>query len=127
MSSPEQDLAQPHLFAAQPAPPRPSAPPPPTQRSLVPEGPAVDVRPCVEPGTGLALVVSSTLAVLGCLFLIVTVYGALIAVAGIVANWFIHRRARALLRGSALQIGPRQFPELHACATSFASVIPNGT
>jgi Zn-dependent protease with chaperone function len=80
----------------------------------------VDVSACVEPGTRLALLGANVLAVLGCAVLVVTIYGALIAVAGAIANVFLRRRARALLAASALRIGPRQFPEIHASATGFA-------
>lgn len=84
-----------------------------------PEGP-LDVKGCIEPGTALALIGANVLAVLGCALLVLTVYGALIAIVGAIANVFLRRRARVLLRASSLRIGPRQFPEIHACATGFA-------
>lgn len=80
----------------------------------------MNVQECVEPGTQLAVVGAWVLGVLGCAFLVLTIYGALIAVAGAIANWFIHRRARVLLKASALRVGPRQFPGIHTSATDYA-------
>jgi len=113
----QQDSTRPRLFAVGDPAAAGAAPQAP---GFAAEQSTVDVRRCVEPGTGSALLGSSVLAVLGCVFLVLTIYGALIAVAGAVLNWFVRRRARVLLRASSLRVGPRQFPEIHACAAAFA-------
>jgi Zn-dependent protease with chaperone function len=87
--------------------------------ALAPSGGPVDVRSCIEPRTGLALAGASVMLVLGLALLVLTVYG--IALVGVLAlvNWFVLRRARVLLSASSLRVGPRQFAEIHACATDF--------
>jgi Zn-dependent protease with chaperone function len=83
-------------------------------------GDPVDASACVEPRTGVALAISGVLALLGCLLLVLSVYGALIALALTAVEYFAIRRARTILRGSALRVGPSQFPELHTCVESHA-------
>lgn len=83
-------------------------------------GPDVDPRAHVEPGTRSALAVAATFAVVLALFLVFTIYGALFALLGAAASWFAARKARVVLRGSALRVGPRQLPQIHACAEQFA-------
>ncbi len=110
-------MSQPSLFAGGPPAAGARAP---VVNAFIPAGGEVDVQSCVERGTGSAVVGASLLAVLGGLFLVLTIYGALIALVAAIAGWFLRRRARVLLRASSLRVGPRQFPEIHACALSFA-------
>ncbi len=88
--------------------------------ALAPSGGPVDVKSCVEPRTGLAVAGASAALLLGLAVLVLTIYGIVIAAVMAVANVFVHRRARVLLRASSLRVGPRQFAEIHACATDFA-------
>jgi Zn-dependent protease with chaperone function len=83
-------------------------------------GPTVDPLAHVEPGTALWVVVSGILAAAGFVFLLFSVYGAMIAVALAIVNWFAWRRARLILRASALRAGPAQFAPIHACASAYA-------
>ncbi|HUR26854.1 MAG TPA: M48 family metallopeptidase [Planctomycetota bacterium] len=83
-------------------------------------GGRVEAAACIEPRTGFALGASAVLAAVVALAMIVTIYGALIAVAFFVAEHFARRRARTILNGSTLRVGPQQFPELHECLRTFA-------
>ena len=80
----------------------------------------VDARRCIEKGTAFAWTVSAAVCLLGILFLLFTITGALIVGALWLAQVLTTRRAQTILRASALRVGPRQFPEIHACAAAFA-------
>lgn len=83
-------------------------------------GPPIETSHCVEPGTDLAVVLMLIGLALVWIVLLVTIWGFLIGLVMIAAGWLARRRARAVLRGSALRVGPHQFPTLHDCATQFA-------
>jgi hypothetical protein len=70
----------------------------------------------VAPGTGLHTTIAWILFPFVILVTILITYGmALIAWLIAAAMYHIHmRKARALMRGSALLLGPQQFPEIHA-------------
>lgn len=122
-------------------PPAPSRPNLPAWNAA---GPQVNAQEHVEPGTGLALAltIGGALLLANCILFAFAgmravppqqqasngaggVLGALfsillIAVALLVPAYFAVRKAKAILRATALRAGPRQFPELHACAAEFA-------
>ena len=104
------------LFASTPArspvaAPARSTPPP---RSF--DGPPLDPRTCVEKGTFIAVLFSSLVALAGSIALVLVTYGIILVL--VVGSWIAAQRARVLLRASALRIGPRQLPEIHACVSS---------
>ena len=83
-------------------------------------GPNVEVSRCVEPMTDLATVLACAAAALLWLFLAVTIWGLAVGFVLIVSAYFTRRRARAVLHGSTLRVGPDPFPSIHECATQFA-------
>lgn len=79
------------------------------------DGPPVDPRSCVEPGTGLAVTVGAILAAVPYLFLVLVTYGiALLALllSPLFRSYF-DRKAMALIKGSGVRISARQLPEIH--------------
>jgi len=85
-----------------------------------PQATLVDARQCIEPGTAARLVLANGFALLLGLFLVLSVWGLLIAAVSLLSQHLIARRARALLRGSALRVSEQQFPHVHACASVHA-------
>jgi Zn-dependent protease with chaperone function len=85
-------------------------------------GASIDVREHIEPGTGSAKALGVIAAVFVFLILIGVTYGvALITLPiGLLADYFNRKKTMALLRGSAVEVGPQQLPELHACGEEFA-------
>ena len=85
-------------------------------------GQSVDPREHVEDGTSGAQALGVVASVIVFVVLIAITYGvALVALPiGLVADYFNRKKIMALLRGSAIEVGPAQFPELHACAQDFA-------
>jgi len=103
--------------AASPPGPTPSA-----LRTLAPiGGPSVDARACVEPGTTRALVFAALVGLALTGFLVLTVTGALVALAVWLVQLAGAKRARTILRASSLRVGPRQLPEIHACVSDYAA------
>lgn len=97
-----------------------SAPSEPTPTPVRDAAEPVDARRCVEPGTAFALVLAGGGAALGMALLILSVSGIGIAAILALAHLVAVRRAMLQLRASALRVGPRQFPQIHACVESFA-------
>jgi len=81
----------------------------------------VEVRDCIEAGTGGAKTLASIAGILGLLVLVLSTMGiGLIAlIIGPIVDHFTQRRALALIHGSGLKVGPEQFPEIHECVVSF--------
>jgi hypothetical protein len=90
--------------------------------SLEPEGPAVRAKDYVEPGTGWAVCLGYPALFLGLVLLTVATWGVgLVAVViALIADVVQQKKALAQVRGSALEIGPDQLPELWRCAEVFA-------
>lgn len=86
------------------------------------DGPPVDPRTVVEPGTGLRVAAAYFAALLGILFLAATTMGVglLLVLFAPVADFFLRNRTMARLRGSSLRVGPQQLPQLWRCAEQYA-------
>ncbi len=92
------------------------------------DGPNVDPRTCVEPGTGFALMLGYLVAGLGLLALAAATMGIgllLLLIAPLI-NYFNRKKALALIHGSGLRIGPEQFPQLHECIETLWSRVGRG-
>lgn len=85
-------------------------------------GQPVNARDHEEPGTGTARAMGIVAAVVGLLILTALTYGVfLIALPiGLLADYFNRKKIMALLRGSSIEVGHDQFPELQSCADDFA-------
>lgn len=82
----------------------------------------VDQKKFIEKGTTLTLAFAYIVSLFGILIGGVISYGILwigLIIAPI-ADYFNRKKTMALLRGSGLQVGPHQFPEIHACALEYA-------
>jgi Zn-dependent protease with chaperone function len=90
--------------------------------SLNPGGPPVNPKEHVEPGTGMAVVLGFLAAAFGILIGGLVSYGILwvVMIFAPLIEFFNRKRAMAALKGSAVQVGPDQFPELHQCAATLA-------
>ena len=82
----------------------------------------VDPKQYIEKGTGKAKALGYVFGLLGLVVLAATTFGVgLLALPiGLVAEYFNRKKAMARLKGSALEVGPEQLPELHQCAQDFA-------
>jgi Zn-dependent protease with chaperone function len=82
----------------------------------------VNAKNYQEPGTGTAMLFGVALAIFLLLILTVVTYGiALIALLiSPIVEWTQARKTMARIRGSGLEVSPQQFPEIYACAQSFA-------
>ena len=80
----------------------------------------LDPRTCIEPGTTSRLLAAWSIFLVFSLLLVFTVWGIPIALISLLSQHLIARRARALLRGSSLRVGEKQFPQLHAAAAAHA-------
>lgn len=85
-------------------------------------GNAVNWKTAVEPGTGPQVGVSYVIAAISVLIGGAVSYGILwvVLLFAPVVDWFNRKKQMALLRGSAIEVGPQQFPEIHQCATAQA-------
>lgn len=86
------------------------------------QGPAINPKDHVEPGTGSAVALGFIALGFGILIGGVISYGILwvVMLLAPIAYLFNRRKAIATLRGSSVEIGEAQFPELHRCATTIA-------
>ena len=79
----------------------------------------VDVRKFVVSGTGLWVALGwlgfIVIALLGTLF----TYG-ILPIVWLITTFTVAKKARALLHGSAVKVGPRQFPDIHKLATEIS-------
>jgi Zn-dependent protease with chaperone function len=83
-------------------------------------GPPVEPKAFVEPRTGLAVVLGSIVLVLFTVALIFTIYGGIILLLGLLVDYFRRKKALANLKGSSIEIGPVQFPEIYACSQTIS-------
>jgi Zn-dependent protease with chaperone function len=85
-------------------------------------GPAVDARAHRARGSAAALLWAWVVGVLVLAFLALLTSGISLAVAALwpLAQRFLARRARAVLNGSCVRVGPAQLPRIHECAARFA-------
>src|SRR4051812_17000199 len=81
-------------------------------------GISVNLKQCIEPGTGLAQVLGYLVAILGVLIGGALSYGILwlLLLLAPLFDYFNRKKAMALIRGSGIEVGPHQFPQLYACA-----------
>jgi Zn-dependent protease with chaperone function len=88
---------------------------------IVVPGPQVNAREFVEPGTSAAVVGAYVIGVIAALFLALVTYGIALVLFLIspFINWYLHRKAMAMLHGSGINVSADQFPEIHACVESF--------
>lgn len=86
------------------------------------DGQAVNPGQHVESGTGLAVTLGVIVAIVAVLFGGLVTYGILwiALIIAPIADYFNRKKAMALLRGSAIAVGPDQFPEIHRCASVLA-------
>ncbi len=89
---------------------------------LNPHGAPVNAKNYIEPGTSGAKTLAFFAACFGVLILGVVSYGILwvVLLFSPIINYFNRKKAMAQLKGSAIEIGPEQFPELHECAQAYA-------
>lgn len=99
-----------------------STPPPPVMPAPK-TGFPVDPHKYVEPGTAAAKMLAVLCALVALFILALTTWGVglLLLPIGWLIDYFNRKKAMALLRGSAIEVGPDQFPEIHACAADFAA------
>jgi Zn-dependent protease with chaperone function len=84
-------------------------------------GSKVDPKQCIEPGTTGVLIGAFLIATLGTLVGILLTYGILLVVLIFypLFSWYFHKKATALLHGSGVRVGDRQFPQIHRCVETF--------
>ena len=85
-------------------------------------GGSVDPRAHIEQGTGTAVFLAWAGIVVGLLLLTILTSGIVLVavVVGLIVDFFSRKKAMALLKGSAVQLGTKQFPEIHRCAEEIA-------
>lgn len=85
-------------------------------------GIAPDLKQCVESGTSSARAIAYLLTSLGLLIGIAVSSGVLLIMLliAVVLDYFNRKKAMALIRGSGIEVGPHQFPQLYACAVTYA-------
>lgn len=84
------------------------------------EGPSVDAKAFIEPKTGLAVAFGYILLVIFGLVAVATIYLGIILLVGLAVDYIRRKRLLAQLKGSAIEVGPRQFPEIYRCAQIIA-------
>jgi Zn-dependent protease with chaperone function len=80
----------------------------------------VDPRQYIEKGTGAAKAAGMVLVTIVFLVLIIVTYGIGLIIL-LLIDYFNRKRAMAKLKGSAIEVGPEQFPELYECASKLAA------
>ncbi len=82
----------------------------------------VNAKDYIAPKTALSFTIGIVLAVLSMLVTIAVTWGIAIIAFIVIGlySYFKNAKARAMLHGSAIQSGPDQFPEIHACVERFA-------
>lgn len=87
------------------------------------DGVEVDPRAGIEPKTGLAEAVGYLVLVLGILIALVTIYVFVIMLVGLLVDYFRRKKALAQIKGSAIEVNERQFPQIYRCAQTVAQRI----
>jgi hypothetical protein len=85
-------------------------------------GSPVNLKQCVESGTSSARMLGYVAAFFGIIFGGVLSYG-ILWIGLLLAPLFDYlnrKKAMALIRGSGIEVGPHQFPQLYACALNYA-------
>ncbi|MBL6707559.1 MAG: M48 family metallopeptidase [Planctomycetaceae bacterium] len=84
-------------------------------------GDTIEIKDCIEAGTGSAKTLATLAGCLGLLALALGTMGiGLIAlIIGPIVDHFTQKRALALIHGSGLKVGSEQFPEIHECVVTF--------
>ncbi len=90
--------------------------------ALNPSTTPVDARRHIEPGTSFAVVLAYLVGTLVILIGGAVSYGILwvVLLFAPLADYFNRKKVMALIKGSALEVSPAQFPEIHQCATALA-------
>jgi Zn-dependent protease with chaperone function len=90
--------------------------------NLHPAGPPVHAKSHVAAGTGLWKTLAIFLAVVGGLITVASTLGValLLIPLGLFVDWLQRARVLALLRGSNLEVGPRQLPQIYECARVYS-------
>lgn len=89
---------------------------------IVVPGDEIDPRSCVERGTGSTLILSYFVGAFAALFIVLITYGValILFLFSPLINWFVRRKALALIHGSGVKITEKQFPEIHECLVTFS-------
>jgi Zn-dependent protease with chaperone function len=90
--------------------------------ALCTNGNPVNAKEFIEQGTGSTVALAYVASVFGILIGGVASYGILwlVLLFSPIADYFNRKKTMALLRGSGLQVGPLQFPEIYSCALDYA-------
>jgi hypothetical protein len=85
------------------------------------EGGQIKAKDYVERGTGLTLFGAFFIAILGTLVGILASYGILLVVFLLypLFAWYLRKKAMAMIHGSGVLVGERQFPQIHNCMMKF--------
>ncbi len=86
----------------------------------VADGASVDAKAHIEPKTSLAVGLGWTLVVFFLLISILLPFILAILLLGCLADYLRQRKVMAMLKGSSIEIGPTQFPEIYACAETLS-------
>ena len=87
---------------------------------------AVDAKDYVEPGTGLQLMIAWIVLVFLSILLAIPTFGIGLIVGFAIWAMFYYARMRiaeASIKGSALRVGPKQFPDIYAMADEIAELL----
>ncbi len=90
--------------------------------NLHPAGPPVHAKSHVAAGTGLWKTLAVFVAVVGGLLTVASTLGValLLVPIALIVDWLQRARVLALLRGSNLEVGPRQLPQIYECARVYS-------
>ena len=86
------------------------------------DGQRLDPTTCIEPGTSLAATIASLPVIFGTLAIAFVTFGIALLVALLSPLWmgYVNRKAMALIKGSGVQIGEDQLPEIYHCVQNFS-------
>ena len=86
------------------------------------DGQRIDPTTCIEPGTAWAATIASLPTLFGALLIVFGTSGIALLGALLSPLWmgYVNRKAMALIKGSGVQIGEDQLPEIHRCVQIFS-------
>ena len=84
---------------------------------------AIQVKDCVEKGTGFYVFIGYCLVLLFATIAVVTIYPMVIAIIASIATWIYRKRVLAYVRGSYIQASEQQFPEVYRCVRDVSSAL----